>query len=228
MVFPIKYVTPTLKRSETDGWSTFDLNGIPETLFIAMIKLNQLHGISNSHAYLTLLDEAEDMVKGWKNDDETLGTTHTTSTTDATDRYHLAEAWRFGILLYASRVFPQEDGALNTLSLANITLNHIRCVNSETTIRKQVFLPLFLAGSEVADDSSRDFCRDYCWFFCGRRGYKDFENSCGYGMFANAGELLEEIWAERYAIGDMGLWWGAVVDRNTTDLNGLESQFLFG
>lgn len=228
MIFPIKYIKPTFHVSEIDGWCMFDLHGIPETLFFAMVKLDQLHGIFNTAQYQALLEEIEDMVGGWKNDDETFGIPHTISTTDATDQYHLAETWRFGILLYISRVFPLPNGGMNTMSLANITLNHIRCITSETTIRKQVFLPLFLAGSEVSDDNSREFCREYCRFFSGSKGYKDFENSCGYGMFANAGEMLEQIWFERDALADESLWWGDFVDRTTTDVNGLESQFLFG
>jgi len=230
MIFPIKYLKPTLCNTAADGWSMFDLHGIPETLFAAMVKITLLHGNPDISQRRSLLREIYDMVQGWINTEEAFGTDHTVHAIDKSDRYHLAETWRCGILLYLSRAFPSYSPAsriANTVSLANSTLSHITCINGETTIRKQIFLPLFLAGSEVDFSVSRDFCREYCRFFSGSRGYKDLENSCGYGMFANAAELLEEIWAERDVVGN-GPWWGDIVDRNTKDFNGLESQFLFG
>jgi hypothetical protein len=229
MVFPYEYVNPTLYDTASDGWSTFDLNGIPEVLFIAMVRITQLHATSSNAEIQAQLSEIANMVKAWKNEDNAFGTEHTLEATDATDRYHLAESWRSGILLYLSQTFPTTvERSIESVPLANMTLSHIACINNETTIRKQIFLPLFLAGSEMSLQESRDFCREYCLFFGGSRGYKDFGNSCGYGMFANAGEMLEEIWAERDLTQDENLWWGDFVDRNTTDQNGLESQLLFG
>jgi len=229
MIFPYEYVNPTLHDTLSDGWSTFDLNGIPEVLFVAMVKITQIHAASSNVEVQARLSEVKGMLKEWKNEDNAFGTDHTLKTTDATDRYYLAETYRSGILLYLAQTFPTTaERSIEAVPLANMTISHITCINSETTIRKQIFLPLFLAGAEVSLPESRDFCRKYCLFFGGRRGYKDLENSCGYGMFADAGEMLEEIWAGRDSRQDETFWWGDAVDRNTTDQNGVESQFLFG
>lgn len=121
------------------------------------------------------------------------------------DKFHLFEAWRKGILLYATRVFAVESQSSTLLSrkttyLSRLVLDHIRCIREETELRKQVLLPLFLAGAETKVEEDRKFCT----FFC-----DGLATQTTYQLFGDISNVLQQIWNRQHHDDDQ--WWGSFV-----------------
>lgn len=136
------------------------------------------------------------------------------------DLHHCAEAWRYGLLTYASRVFEWQRGepAPPALGfLARKTLNHVSSCRASSTLQKQLLLPVFLAGCETADGHLREAARAYCRWWGERTRYD---------MFLTAHALLEEVWSDD----SPQAWWGSVIDQKSRSSMGAGGarQYLFG
>lgn len=136
------------------------------------------------------------------------------------DLHHCAEAWRYGLLTYISRVFEwRRDEAPSPVLgfLARKTLNHVSSCRASSTLQKQLLLPVFLAGCETADEHLREVARTYCRWWNERTRYD---------MFLTAHALLEEVWADE----DPKAWWGSVIDQKSRSGvgGGGGRQYLFG
>lgn len=121
------------------------------------------------------------------------------------DKFHLFEAWRKGILLYATRVFAVESQSSTLLSrkttyLSRLVLDHIRCIREETELRKQVLLPLFLAGAETKVEEDRKFCTSFCDGLAAQTTYQ---------LFGDISNVLQQIWNRQHHDDDQ--WWGSFV-----------------
>lgn len=143
------------------------------------------------------------------------------------DRFHCIEAWRHAILLYTCRVFTrlQDPAGLRKITyLARVTLDHVRCISRKSFIQKQVLLPVFLAGSEVDDETDRSWIREYCRYWSA---------AARFYMFESTRFLLEDIWNDWDPLTRNSYWWGLKVggsDAQTTngDANNLVTQVLLG
>ncbi|KAL4906341.1 fungal-specific transcription factor domain-containing protein [Aspergillus multicolor] len=144
----------------------------------------------------------------------------------AQDRYHCAETWRCGLLLYLERVFKsnptnpkaKRQHRLTLTKLARRIINHSQSCRRTSQTQKQLLLPIFLAGCETGDAEMREFVKGYCAYWGERSRYS---------MFYSAIVLLEEIWAAPEGEGSgttkgKGMWWGDVVDGKT------RGEILFG
>jgi hypothetical protein len=141
------------------------------------------------------------------------------------DRYHLAEAWRYALLLYIQRVFRWDRQSHRrpsaTLRLTCSVLDHTRNCRKTSQSQKQLLLPIFLAGAEVRDKYMRDTVRSFCLWWGARSRY---------GMFYSVSNLLEEYWTEPHCKSGKPIWWGSFLDEKSTSrkAGGRTTQFLFG
>lgn len=136
------------------------------------------------------------------------------------DYYNAANAWKYGLLLYISRVFKWDPASQVRLSeftsLSRLILDSVRCCRPESPMRKQLLFPVFVAGSESVDSYSRNLVRDFCDTWC---------QTSRYSLFGEAGAILQEIWAQRdLSPSDSTVWWGSVIDGKQLD----GTAFLFG
>lgn len=132
------------------------------------------------------------------------------------DLHHCAEAWRYSLLIYISRVFRwQRDGPPPPILsfLARKTLNHVSSCRNTSMLQKQLLLPVFLAGCETTDEHLRQVARTYCSWWNERTRYD---------MFLTAVALLEEVWSKD----STNTWWGYIIDSKSR-LNNAR-QYLFG
>jgi hypothetical protein len=123
------------------------------------------------------------------------------------DRMHCSEAWRNGLLLYIYRVFrwkPGDSVPMRILYLARVIVDHVFACRDESMVARQALLPLFFAGCELRDRSTRKKIINCCSIWNERTKYH---------MFLSAIPLLEEVWAEGEAKGFENVWWGQVVDK---------------
>lgn len=198
---------------ESDGWSSFTLNGCPLPFISAMSQLANLAAIYEQTKQMeyTLFDHAAvdailERVKAYADIDQSLPTCNETNMADALrNRHHCIEAWRHGILLYAQRVFkpvPNEAGVQQISHLSRVILDSVRCIPPTETIQKQVLLPVFLAAAEVGNQWNRDFVREYC------RHWTKISN---FDQFETVGRLLEDIWAGWAEDTRDVYWWGVKV-----------------
>ena len=142
------------------------------------------------------------------------------------DRYHLAEAWRYGLLLYIQRVFRWDRQSHRRpsaiLRLSCSVLEHARNCRNTSQAQKQLLLPMFLAGAEARDESMRDTVRSFCLWWGARSRY---------GMFYSVSSLLEEYWTEKESLreNEKPMWWGSFLDEATSRKGGgVTTQYLFG
>lgn len=141
------------------------------------------------------------------------------------DRHHLAEAWRYGLLLYIQRVFRWDRQSHRrppeALRLTSRILEHSRNCRKTSQAQKQLLLPIFLAGAEARDEDMRDTARSFCLWWGAR---------CRYGMFYSVLELLEEYWRELPSRKGQPFWWGSFLDMKSASgtARGSNMQFLFG
>ena len=113
------------------------------------------------------------------------------------DRWNWTEAWRFGLLIYITRVFLWNRNTRPPLRLdffARLILEHVHSCRHTAIVQKQALLPMFFAGCETKDQFSRQSIRDYCQYW---------SQMCGHNLFSSASSLLEDVWLE----------WGSVIDK---------------
>ncbi|KEF60469.1 uncharacterized protein A1O9_02030 [Exophiala aquamarina CBS 119918] len=136
------------------------------------------------------------------------------------DYYNAANAWKYALLLYISRVFKWDPTSQIRLSeftsLSRLVLDSVRCCRPDSPMRKQLLFPVFVAGSESLDSYSRSFVQEFCDTWC---------KTIRYSLFPDAYSVLQEIWAQRdLNASDPTVWWGSVIDSKQLDGCG----FLFG
>lgn len=130
------------------------------------------------------------------------------------DYYYGANAWKYGLLLYITRVLKWDrctDPPISVIaSLSRKTIDSVRCCRPTFMMQKQLLLPVFLAGGELTDPHARKFVIEY---------FEGWYQWCKYGMFKEAPELLQEIWLQKDCKkGSMQadwIWWGSVIEQRS-------------
>ena len=225
-----------MRYEEEDSWTFFTLNGCPAELVMFMARLAKL--ASMYEKVLTIewasfntspVEEIVSQVQSWKNSkDATADSIAWTDDAPESRRnaYHCIEAWRHAILLYAYRVFyrpPTTAGLRSITHLSRVVLDHVRCIPDTAIVQKQTLLPLFLAASEVGDEATRSFVRQYC---------DHWSSTARYSMFGTVATLLDRIWADWDVSTRHVYWWGTKVDnysqKSANRDEGLISELLLG
>lgn len=213
-------------------WSFFDLIGCPRELVAALMQLVSLAEENEKASSmrwtrfdLTLVGEIQAFIISWDNPSLVIGDDMSEEQMQQQrDRWNCSEAWRYGLLIYITRVFRWDRKTSPPLRLAlyaRLVLEHVHSCRHTTIVQKQAFLPLFFASCETTDQFSRQSVREYCLYW-GR--------ACGYDLFRSAAALLEDVWREQDELGGDGAWWGSVVDEKQRPyLSHAEPlQFCFG
>jgi len=225
-------------RDKTDNEIFYSVSGCPEALFRHMIRLGSYAREFELAANMTCVRfdmkpvlQVEKEIRDW-HDTRYGGTTDVSTSGTARDceeeasahykedQYHCAEAWRYGLLIYISRVFKwQRDEPAPAMIdfLARKTLNHVSSCRNTSMLQKQVLLPVFLAGCETTDEHLRQVARTYC---------SQWNERTRYDMFLTAHGLLEEVWSRD----DPLAWWGSIIDQKgrASMGKGDPRQYLFG
>ena len=139
------------------------------------------------------------------------------------DIMHCSEAWRNGLLLYIFRVFHWKPGTnvpTHVLHRARVIVEHVVSCRNANMMTRQALLPLFFAGCELRDRSTRMEIVNFCSIWDERTRYH---------MFGNAIPLLEEVWTEQEIRGFENVWWGQVVDKqHASEGHPLKMRLCFG
>lgn len=140
------------------------------------------------------------------------------------DSMHCSEAWRNGLLLYIYREFWWKLGEsipVRILYRARIILDHVFACRDESMVSRQALLPLFFAGCELRDQSSRTKIVDFC---------SVWDKRTRYHMFSSTIPLLEDVWARQELEGFENVWWGQVVDEQhmPESRSSLQMRLCFG
>lgn len=175
---------------------------------------------------LTLVNDIQASITNWKNT-SILKIDHDLSEASMQqqrDRYHCTEAWRYGLLIYITRVFQwtRKSSPPNTLAIyARLIFEHVQSCCRTSIVAKQAFFPLFLAGCETKDRFLRQSIREFCEYW---------DTASGYNLFRSALSLLEDIWREQPGPSGDEVWWGSVIDQKQQayQLQGMSVQFCFG
>jgi hypothetical protein len=174
---------------------------------------------------LTFVNEIQTSIINWRNPSlEIDDNVSEEQMQQQRDRWNCTEAWRYGLLIYITRVFRWSRNMNPPSSLAlyaRLILEHVNSCRQSTIVQKQAFLPLFFAGCETSDQFSRQSIRDYCRYW---------DKNCGYNLFNCAASLLEDVWAEQDESPSDGAWWGSVIDKKQQPYHSqvVPIQFCFG
>lgn len=233
-------------QDKTSDGTFYSVSGCPEALFRHMIRLGSYAREFGLIANMTCakfdmgpIHEVRKEIREWK--DPEYGDFADEQFSDSPslmgsvvdfgdmaqykeDLHHCAEAWRYGLLTYISRVFDWQRDGLQTAPgpvlgfLARKTLNHVSSCRASSTLQKQLLLPVFLAGCETADEHLREVARAYCRWWNERTRYD---------MFLTAHALLEEVWSKGSSPQS---WWGSIIDQKSRSTVGADKgrQYLFG
>ena len=156
---------------------------------------------------ISVITNIEHSLESWQHISPTTSFADEESLHQDQDSMHCSEAWRNGLLLYIYRVFRWEPGSsipIPILHRARVIIDHVFACRDESMISRQALLPLFFAGCELRDPSSRKKIAKFCSVWNERTRYH---------MFNSTIPLLEEVWAEQEAKGFENVWWGQVVDK---------------
>ena len=231
-VFDEAYLNAIFSSGSDDSQLFFDLSGCPAVFAKFMTRLARTAAKFEATQFFAWarfddspVDELERCLKSWSNPYG--NTCHNIKIEEdpqvTRDSFHCVEAWRHALLIYILQVFrrdQREDNAKTTAYFARLILDHTRCIRRSSVTQKQVLLPVFLAGSEVLDVSSRKEICDYCSFWAEANGYY---------MFQNVADLLGSVWKDRKQHAEQPYWWGMTVDRYTqTAAGSMTTQFLLG
>lgn len=149
--------------------------------------------------YTAAVFRPQDSIDDTTDGDEMIHTWH--------DYCNASNAWKYALLLYLARVLKWDRTGASRLpeatSLSRLILDSVRSCRPESSLRKQLLFPLFLAGSESMDSYSRKFVKEYC---------EEWYRNSRYTMFMEALELLQDIWAHKdVKKDDYSIWWGGVI-----------------
>jgi hypothetical protein len=220
-----------------DGLDFFALNGCSIELVAAMARLAKLAAIKEQVLTMewtifdmTPVDQIFTELKSAVNTEDIDLDDLRASQEDPgsrRDKFHCLEAWKHAVLLYICRVFKREQdtGDIRAIDhLARVILDHVRCISRKTFVQKQVLLPIFLAGSELGDETDREFVREYCRYW---------SRASHFDMFESTRSLLEDVWSQWEASTRNTYWWGFRVGAHHTpatdrDLHGRADEVLLG
>ena len=213
-LLPYSYFEALLALEDDRYWSFFDLVGCPRELVVPLIQLASLAEENEkvlsmrwTKFDLTLVDEIQASIINWKN--PSLEIDYDISEEQMQqqrDRWNCTEAWRYGLLIYITRVFRWNRNTSPPSRLAiyaRLILEHVNSCRHTAIVQKQALLPLFFAGCETKDQFSRQSIRDYCQYW---------SKVCGYNLFSSASSLLEDVWMEQDGSRSDEAWWGSVID----------------
>jgi hypothetical protein len=128
-------------------------------------------------------------------------------TTSRQDCYHCMEAWRCAVLLYCHRVFDRQkdEHTPSTISqLAHMVIDHVRWISEGDNMRKQLMIPVFLAGAEMRTEGNRGFVRGYS---------EQWAQQDSFGQFQYVLDVLGEIWQHVDTPEGTSTWWGRHLNR---------------
>jgi hypothetical protein len=212
-LLPYSYFEALLALEDDRYWSFFDLVGCPRELIVPLMQVASLAEENEKASSmrwtkfdLTLVDEIQASIINWKS--PTLDIDSDVSEEQMQqqrDRWNCTEAWRYGLLIYITRVFRWKRNTSPPSKLAiyaRLILEHVNSCRHTALIQKQAFLPLFFAGCETKDRFSQQNIREYCQYW---------GKACGYNLFSSASALLEDVWMEQD--GSSEAWWGSVIDK---------------
>jgi hypothetical protein len=170
------------------------------------------------------ISETEHMLESWNHVPAATAIRDEESMHEDQDIMHCAEAWRNGLHLYIYRVFRWKPGTcipIRVLCHARAAVDHVLSCRNGNMVARQALLPLFFAGCELSDQSTRKKILELC---------SEWDNRTHYRMFGSAIPLLEAIWAEQESKGSENAWWGDVVDRQhvSSSGNSLQARICFG
>lgn len=215
-IFPISYFERILAVYDEIEWDYFGLCGCPLPLVKDVMRLARLGASKRKFSSEqspqfdeSMILEIQRSLESWQyvsrittNDEESMQGDQ--------DRMHCSEAWRNGLLLYIYRVFHWRAGdktPLQVLFRARAIADRVFASREDNMITRQALLPLFFAGCELRDASTRRKIIQHC---------KMWEDKTRYHMFNTTVPLLQQIWAEQEENGFENVWWGQVVDSQQT------------
>jgi Fungal specific transcription factor domain len=178
-----------------------------------------------THFDLTLVDEIQSSIIDWKNPSLELDNDISEEQMQQQrDRWNCTEAWRYGLLIYITRVFRwnrQMSPPSRLAIYARLILEHVNACRHTAIVQKQSLIPLFFAGCETKDQFSRQSIRHYCQYW---------SKICGYKLFNSASSLLEDVWMEQDGARSNGVWWGSIIDKKQQPYQShvAPMQFCFG
>ncbi|OOF99639.1 hypothetical protein ASPCADRAFT_138322 [Aspergillus carbonarius ITEM 5010] len=213
-VFPSAFFEAAVSNQNDREWDYFSLCGCPLSLVKIVMQLARL-GAEKRKASLmqyvtfdtTVVSKLEQSLESWQyvlpdtafQDEESLQ--------QDLDSMHCSEAWRNGLLIYIYRVFQWDRGSsipMRILCRARVIMDHVIACRDGNMVSRQALLPLFFAGCELRDLSSRRRILRLCSVWSERTRYH---------MFSTTIPLLKEVWAEQETKGFENVWWGQIVDR---------------
>ncbi|KIW11191.1 hypothetical protein PV08_10491 [Exophiala spinifera] len=229
-MLPYSYLESLLALELKTSWSFFDVTGCPRELVVPLVQLAAL-AEENEKALsmrwtrfdMSVVDEIRQSIVNWKNVvleyDDSMSEEQMHRQQDV---YHCSEVWRYGLLIYITRVFywkRHEPPPRKLAYHARLAIEHVNACRHTAPVQRQVLLALFWAGSETTDQFLRQSIRDYCGYWSRHSGYQ---------LFTTAASLLEEVWAEAAGSADnAGVWWGSVIDSKQKSQNP-KTRFCFG
>lgn len=219
-VFPYEYFEAALNCDDDPGWTLYDLCGCPKSLAVPLVQLAHLAAEKQRSSSMrwvsfddTLVTEIEQSLEKWEHTPSDDASDDEEGMHEDTDQMHCSEAWRYGLLLYIYRVFRWQIGEAPPVKLARrarTVLDHVFACRDGHFVGRQALLPLFFAGCELTDNSSRGSIRYLCNMWNERTRYH---------LFAAMIPLLEEVWAQQINSGFQDVWWGQTIDQmNSTHL----------
>jgi len=172
----------------------------------------------------TVISEIEQELEEWNHVPAATSLHDEESMHQDRDVMHCSEAWRNGLLLYVYRVFRWEQGAsipMRILLRARVIVDHVIACRDEHMIARQALLPLFFAGCELRDRSTRRKILQLC---------ASWNERTRYYMFSSTKPLLEKVWAEQERRGFENVWWGQIIDNEhlSTFDHLLQTRICFG
>ncbi|KAH8597090.1 fungal-specific transcription factor domain-containing protein [Bisporella sp. PMI_857] len=212
-VFPYAYFDAVLSKQDSHEWDFYGLCGCPLSLVKIVMQLARISAEkrkSSSMRYVAfdtaVISELEQSLESWRHSPTTEFRGEECMQKDQ-DRMHCSEAWRNGLLVYIYRVFHWEPGSnipMRILYRARAILDHVLACRDESMVSRQALLPLFFAGCELRDRSSRKTILKFCSVWNERTRYR---------VFSSAIPLLKDVWAEQETKGFENVWWGQIVDK---------------
>ncbi|CAH0049930.1 unnamed protein product [Clonostachys solani] len=213
-VFPYTYFEAVEANQPKREWDFFGLCGCPTSLAKIVMRVARLGAQMRNaspppyseHDEAAIAD-LEKSLQDWFHTPAVDGPWDEERVHRDLDAMHCSEAWRNGILLYIFRVFrwkPGDSVPLHVLYRARTVVDHVVSCRDGDMISRQALLPLFLAGCELQDGSTRKKIVALC---------NEWDGRTRYHMFRAAIPLLEEVWAAQSERGFDNVWWGEVVDR---------------
>ncbi|KNG86741.1 hypothetical protein ANOM_005892 [Aspergillus nomiae NRRL 13137] len=212
-VFPYEYFEALLCNYNGQGWDFFGLCGCPLSLVKVVMQVAQLAAEqrrSSPTQNATVLTAIERSLESWHYVSPATAFKDEESMHQDVDSMHCSEAWRNGLLLYLYRVFrwaPGQSVPMHTLYRARVIMDHVFACRDECMVSRQALLPLFFAGCELQDHSSRRKILHTC---------ASWNDRTRYHMFSTAIPLLEAVWTEQTIHGFEKVCWGQIIDKHHT------------